>query len=561
MHQAAVPEIARPVYRSPHDSVLAFLALLLVIGFVTTTFASYFASRNEIRESIIDTELPLTSDNVYSEIQRDLIQPIVISTVMAHDTFLRDWVLGGETDVRKITHYLHEISLQYGALTAFFISDKTHHYYQTDRLLKTISTANVHDHWYFDLRSQVEPYVVEVDTDEANRSRLTIFINSRVLAYDGTLIGVTGIGINVKSIRTMIDSYKKRFDRDVYFVGEDGKVVLTGSGGGPWGEHPSDGLGNQAELLHHLLTNGRPTASENFEYRANGSRHFVNLRYLPELHWYLFVDKSESGPLAGITCALYTNLMVCGATIVVALLLTTLVLRRYRAQIHAAENERYGALSSLAHDIRSPHSSVLALIALQRDASTHLPAPEFFSRIEGYMRRASDLANDFVQLARAETQHYVLERHNIGEVLVDAIDEIAPRAQHKQIVVSHAVTEDVDVCLVLADRTLLMRAIVNLLDNAIKYSPAGSRVDSYVRRSGNRIECGVRDYGYGIAEEAQSRLFRRFERFRIAGQPEEYGTGLGLVFVKTVVLHHGGSIRVESAPGRGTTMEILLPAA
>ncbi|MGV2293301.1 sensor histidine kinase [Trinickia sp. YCB016] len=545
------------VSRSPHDSVLAVLTLLLIIGFLTTSLASYFASRNAIRQSIIDTELPLTSDNAYSEIQRDLIQPIVISTMMAHDTFLRDWVLSGEVDVRQMMQYLHEISRQYGAATAFFISDHTHRYYQTAGLLKTVSAANAHDHWYFDLRSRPEPYTLEVDTDEANRGQLTVFINSRVLDYTGTLIGVTGVGINVKSIREMIDTYKKRFDRNVYFVGADGRIVLTGSQGGPLGERAGDRLGNEAEI-RHLLASGRSTVSENFEYRAEGSSHFVNLRYIPELRWYLLVDKSESGPMAGVRHALFANLMVCGLTIVIALILMAMVLRRYREQIRAAENERYGALSTLAHDIRSPHSSILALIDLQRDTPKRMPEQEFYGRVESYTRRASDLADDFVQLARAETQRYALDRVHIGNVLLDAIDEIAPRAKRKRIVVSHVVTEDQ--CFALADRSLLMRALINLLDNAIKYSPDGSRVDCAVSRTGTRVKCAVRDYGYGIAPEAQSRLFQRFERFRVAGQPEEYGAGLGLVFVKTVVSRLGGSIRVESAPGRGTTMEIALPA-
>jgi signal transduction histidine kinase len=553
--------ITRPEWlrlsRSPHKSVLLILGLLLVIGFMSTSLASYFASRSAIRQNIIDTELPLTSDNAYSEIERDLIQPIVISTMMAHDTFLRDWVLGGETDDTQITHYLQEISSHYHAVTSFFISDRTHRYYQTKGLLKTISETDAHDQWYFALRSHPEPYDVEVDTDEANRGELTVFIDNRVFDYQNHLLGVSGIGINVHSIRNMIDAYKRRFDRTVYFVGLDGRVVLTGSDGGPLGERAGDLIGNDAER-RHLFADGQQGGSDNFEYRSKGSHHFANMRYVPELHWYLVVDKSERGPLAGVQHALYVNLLICAVTIVIVLALTTLVMRRYRRQIRIAENERYGALSSLAHDIRSPHSSILALIDLQRGQSNRLPDDEFFNRILHYTRRASELADDFVQLARAETQRYSFERVNTPDVLLDAVDEVAPRAQRKQIAVSCAVSDEV--CLARVDRTLLVRVFVNLLDNAIKYSPPGSRVDCAVRRAGARIECTVRDYGYGIAQDAQARLFQRFARFRVSGQPEEEGIGLGLVFVKTVVTRHGGAIRVDSAPGLGTTMEIALPA-
>jgi len=84
---------------SNRAKLIAALWLLLSAGFLATTLVSYFNSRASIRDSIILTELPLTSDNVYSEIQKDLVRPVLISSTMAHDTFLRDWVLRGEQDV------------------------------------------------------------------------------------------------------------------------------------------------------------------------------------------------------------------------------------------------------------------------------------------------------------------------------------------------------------------------------------------------------------------------------------------------------------------------------
>ena len=72
------------------------ITLLLVAGFLATSLASYYVSRSSLREQIIRTELPLTSDTIYSEIQRDLLSPIFISSLMANDTFVRDWVTKGE---------------------------------------------------------------------------------------------------------------------------------------------------------------------------------------------------------------------------------------------------------------------------------------------------------------------------------------------------------------------------------------------------------------------------------------------------------------------------------
>jgi len=84
-----------PQILSDKRKLIAVLSLLLSLGFIMTSLASYFASKASIRASIIVNELPLTSDNIYSDIQKDLVRPIFISSMMASDTFLRDWVLRG----------------------------------------------------------------------------------------------------------------------------------------------------------------------------------------------------------------------------------------------------------------------------------------------------------------------------------------------------------------------------------------------------------------------------------------------------------------------------------
>ena len=104
-------------------SLLLTLLLLLGCGFLATSLVSYYASRSAIRDGIINTELPLTSDTVYSEIQKDLIRPIVVSSMLAQNTFLRDWTLAGEQDPAQMTRYLSEVERQQRAYTAFYVSE------------------------------------------------------------------------------------------------------------------------------------------------------------------------------------------------------------------------------------------------------------------------------------------------------------------------------------------------------------------------------------------------------------------------------------------------------
>jgi signal transduction histidine kinase len=184
-----------------------------------------------------------------------------------------------------------------------------------------------------------------------------------------------------------------------------------------------------------------------------------------------------------------------------------------------------------------------------------------------------------VQLARAESQNYMLEPVNLAELMIDASDEVWPQAHAKRIALDTGTdsaagrddsndrndrngdNDDNDGHWICADRSLMTRALVNILNNAVKYSPPDTRITcelSYMKPAG--VSCTIRDEGYGIPEEQQAGLFERFRRFHETERPDVGGAGLGMAFVKTVVTRHGGEVEVVSAPGRGTAVTIRLPA-
>ncbi len=137
-----------------------FVSLILLSGFLLTSISSYLVTRGNIRETITESTLPLTSDNVYSEIQRDLLQPVFIASLMANDTFLRDWAIKGEQDEDSITRYLHEIKIKYGTVTAFFVSEQTQKYFHAHGLLKTVREGEPRDAWYYRVREMGAPYEI-----------------------------------------------------------------------------------------------------------------------------------------------------------------------------------------------------------------------------------------------------------------------------------------------------------------------------------------------------------------------------------------------------------------
>lgn len=312
--------------------LIAALWLLLSAGFLATTLVSYFSSREAIRESIVATELPLTSDNVYSGIMKDLVRPILVSSMMSHDTFLRDWVLGREADVGQMTRYLNEVMLRYGAFTSFFVSDATNTYYQADGLLKTVKANEARDRWYFRMRDMREPYEINVAPDLTNRDKLTLFISYRVFDQRQRFIGATGIGLTVDALVNTIDDSQQRYGRGIYFVDADGRIVLTGRQGvaGEKAVHANirdiDGLREQADAI----LEGR---LESLEYQNGGHRHFLNVRYIPELKWHLFVVKQENEALAKIQKTLYLNLGLCAGITALTLLVVYLTVSRYQRRL------------------------------------------------------------------------------------------------------------------------------------------------------------------------------------------------------------------------------------
>ncbi|HXA48347.1 MAG TPA: ATP-binding protein, partial [Burkholderiaceae bacterium] len=228
--------------------------------------------------------------------------------------------------------------------------------------------------------------------------------------------------------------------------------------------------------------------------------------------------------------------------------------------IRAAERSRDETLRFLSHDMRAPQASILALLELQSVVDSALPQAEFFARIEKASRKTLGLADNFVQLARAESHEYRFEEVDFQDILLDAIDELWTQANSKQI----KLVADVDAgdYPVWVDRGLMTRALVNLISNAINYSPAHTRISGVLRlqQSTKQVICHIVDQGYGIAEADQPRLFKRFARLGQGQRPRHEGIGLGLVFVKTVVERHHGVISFSSTEQIGTTFTLTLPA-
>lgn len=228
--------------------------------------------------------------------------------------------------------------------------------------------------------------------------------------------------------------------------------------------------------------------------------------------------------------------------------------------IRLATRQREDALQLLTHDMRSPQASILALLhqPAESEAALH-------DQIAGYARRTLTLADDFVQLARAETAVHAEELLDMAMLLVESVDDQWPLANDRGIALE--IKDGDREYLVSGDRALLGRMLINLIGNAVKYSGARTTVtcslDLGDPAGGDPapVVCRIADQGRGIPAAQLGNIFKPFHRVPEDRRASTGGAGLGLAFVETVVARHGGTITCESVVGRGTIFTILLPPA
>jgi two-component system phosphate regulon sensor histidine kinase PhoR len=230
--------------------------------------------------------------------------------------------------------------------------------------------------------------------------------------------------------------------------------------------------------------------------------------------------------------------------------------------IRRLERMRRDFVANASHEIRTPVTSLKGFIETLQDGA--IDDPEAARRFLAIMKKNADrlhaIIEDLLNLSRiereAERGEVPLEPASLGGIVEEALEACDGILQAKEIQVELDCARELQVR---ANPSLLVQAIVNLVDNAAKYSEAGSRVSVTCRETGRGMAVAVRDSGPGIPREHLPRLFERFYRVDKGRSRNLGGTGLGLAIVKHIVQAHRGEITVESEPGSGSTFTILLP--
>ena len=232
------------------------------------------------------------------------------------------------------------------------------------------------------------------------------------------------------------------------------------------------------------------------------------------------------------------------------------------SEVERVEKTRRDFIANVSHELRTPLTSIRGYseTLLESDGLLTDNARDFLQVIRRNAERMGRLTEDLLVLARVESgeEKLDLHPHSARLLLGEAASSMQEDARVAEVTLE---VENVPDWQVLADNYAVHQVFGNLISNALRYAQDGKKIVVGAHEHENGVEFFVRDFGPGIASEHLPRIFERFYRVDKARSRESGGTGLGLAIVKHIVLNHGGSVRVESTVGHGTTFFFLLPKA
>lgn len=231
-------------------------------------------------------------------------------------------------------------------------------------------------------------------------------------------------------------------------------------------------------------------------------------------------------------------------------------------RLRRLENMRQDFVANVSHEIKTPLTAILGFVETLLQDSDKIPenTRRFLSIIDRHVHRLVTIIEDLLKLSRierdSELKEIALVNAPVEDVIRTAIQMLEGKAEEKKIRVDFKCEDSLSADM---DSLLIEQALVNLLDNAIKYSTPGGTIEVNAAKKYDDVQISIRDHGMGIGEEHRPRLFERFYRVDKARSRKLGGTGLGLAIVKHIIQAHNGKVTVDSNLGKGSTFTLHLP--
>ncbi|RQD70168.1 MAG: HAMP domain-containing histidine kinase [Halanaerobium sp. MSAO_Bac5] len=227
-------------------------------------------------------------------------------------------------------------------------------------------------------------------------------------------------------------------------------------------------------------------------------------------------------------------------------------------ELRKLETVRNDFVANVSHELRTPLTSILGYLdtLIESDIEDQQTREKFLSIIKEETNRLSLLITDLLNLSKIESQSFELSPGDFVKTLQKVYNLLEKNAQLKDIEVNMEVEENPPQVYMVKEQ--IEQVLINLIDNAIKYSPAGEEINIRVEKKADKLYFSIADNGIGIPQEDQARIFERFYRVDKARSRSLGGTGIGLSIVRNIIKQHGSEIKVESEEGKGSIFTFYL---
>lgn len=227
-------------------------------------------------------------------------------------------------------------------------------------------------------------------------------------------------------------------------------------------------------------------------------------------------------------------------------------------ELYALENIRRDFVSNASHELKTPVSSLMLITENLKYAIKSDPArvDQFVDILEKEATRLSRLVNDLLDLSRLEKPLSSIEKIKVQALIDETLVDVKGAIENKKIEMVISADEGLEI---FGDKKQIQIALMNLLENALSYTPENGTIRLIAAEDNNLLEISVEDTGCGIHSRHLNRIFERFYRADKARSRQSGGTGLGLSIVKNTMELHGGSVRVESQVGVGSKFTLVFP--
>jgi len=262
--------------------LISFFLLLLSVGSSTSY---YIITMEGTEKQLKNQALPLSVDNIYTSIQKHIIEPSLVASMMANDTFVKEWLKNKETDSVQIQRYLDSVKNKYGMFMTFLASEKTLKYYTQNSIIEDIKPNNPIDNWYYEFKNIEKNYEINLDKHINLSKNLIMFINHKILDDKFQYLGATGVGIKVSYISDLLQNFKDKYMLKVNFVDKMGNILFINSS-----DKKEKTNINTMQGLNLFKDKILSKQMHTIEYTKYSSKYIASTKYIEELDLYLLVE-------------------------------------------------------------------------------------------------------------------------------------------------------------------------------------------------------------------------------------------------------------------------------